>query len=118
MSKPRAFSSRANAEIRFERKQRPPGRGHAGQESWTPFDMVWAEVIDMLPSRGERLSEGMTMAARPVRIRIRYREDVTSDMRVIYGDRVMQITAGPAEIGRREESELIAEDYSTAGTGA
>ena len=104
--------------IRFERKQRPPGRGNAGQETWQPVAAVWAQVEDMLPSRGERLSEGMTMASRPARIRIRFRTDITSDMRIIYGARTMQITAGPAELGHREGLELMAEDYSTAGGGA
>jgi len=104
--------------IRIERKARPGGRGKAGQETWEPVATVWAQVTDALPSRGERLSEGMTMAARPARIRMRFRADITSDMRVVYGDRIMQITAGPAELGRREGLELMAEDYSTAGGGA
>lgn len=109
---------RYNRQITFERHVRPAGRGNAGQETWQPVATVWAEVQDALPSRAERLSEGMTMAARPARIRMRYRDDITSDMRIIYGNRVMQITAGPAELGRREGLELMAEDYSTAGGGA
>jgi SPP1 family predicted phage head-tail adaptor len=114
----RGKASRYNRRIRIERKVRPVGRGNAGQETWALVGEAWAEVQDMLPSRGERLSEGMTMAARPARIRMRYRTDITSDMRIIYGARVMQITAGPAELGHREEIELMAENYSTAGVGA
>jgi len=107
-----------NRRIAFERKLRPTGRGNAGKETWEPVATVWAEVMDMLPSRGERLSDGMTMTNRPARVRLRYRGDITSDMRIIYGTRTMQIIAGPAELGRREGLELIAEGYSTAGGGA
>jgi SPP1 family predicted phage head-tail adaptor len=119
-------------EVRFERKARPVGRGNAGKETWQEVGTVYAEVQDMLPSRGERLSEGMTMAVRPARIRVRYRDDITSDMRVLVGrtikdgngdlawetHRVLQITGGPAELGRRHWLEMVGENYSTAGGGA
>jgi head-tail adaptor len=121
-----------DSQIRFERNTRPPGRGKAGQETWQPVATEWAEVRDIPPSRGERLSEGMTMATRPARIRLRHRTDITSDMRILVGretkdedgnavwetERTLQITAGPAELGRREWLEFTGEDYSTAGTGA
>ena len=50
-------------------------------------------------------------------MRIRYRSDVTSDMRVTVhsdaGDVVHQIVGGPAEIGRREWTEFVIEKYSS-----
>lgn len=104
--------------IRFERLVRPSGRGNAGQETWVEVATVYAEIQDMLPSRGERLTDGMVMANRPVRVRVRFRDDITSAMRVVYGERTLQIIAGPAELGRREGLEIVAQDYSTAGGGA
>ena len=86
--------------------------------TWTPFATVRAQVQDVLPSRAESQAEGIRIAERPARIRFRYIAGVTSDMRVILvdrADRVMQIIAGPAEMGRREGIELVAENYSTSG---
>ena len=89
----------------------------AGSETWESVATVWAQVQDMLPSRGERLADGLNIATRPARVRIRYRDDITAAMRLKMGDRVMQIVSAPAELGRREGLELIVEDYSTAGNG-
>jgi len=36
-------------------------------------------------------------------------------MRFVMGYRVMQIVAGPAELGRREGLEFMVEDYTSAG---
>lgn len=88
---------------------------------------VWAEIQDVLPSRGEKLADGINIATRPARLRMGYRDDVTSDMRILllrWKDgqwvvgRTLQIVAGPAEIGRRSGIELMVEDYSTAGNAA
>jgi head-tail adaptor len=78
---------------------------------------VWAEVQDALPSRGEASGDGIETARQPARIRLRWRDDITSAMRIVVDDgRVMQIVSGPAEIyGRRKWMELMAEEYSSAG---
>jgi SPP1 family predicted phage head-tail adaptor len=105
--------------ITFQR--RAAGAGDfmsAGKSAWETVATVWAQVADVLPSRGERAAEGVTIANRPARIRMRFRPDITADMRIIYGNRTMQIVAGPAELGRRVGLELMAEDYSTAGQPA
>jgi SPP1 family predicted phage head-tail adaptor len=80
---------------------------------WIDYKTLWAEVRDVLPSRAERLDDTINIARRPVRIRLRYRTDITSDMRILYGTRVLQIVAGPAELGRRDGLELMAEEYSS-----
>jgi head-tail adaptor len=65
-------------------------------------------------------------------VRIRYRSDIGSHMRVLIGrnvrdgagnaawhtDRVAQIITVPAELGRRGGLEFMIEDYSTAGNPA
>ncbi len=83
---------------------------------WETFLEAWAEVQDILPSRAEQVADGISIARRPCRIRMHYRPGITSDMRVKYGSRTLQIVAGPAEIGRREGIELVAEELSTEGT--
>jgi head-tail adaptor len=75
-------------------------------------------VQDVLPSRSERLAGGINVASRPARVRMRYRTDITPNMRFVMGDRIMQIVAGPAERGNREETEFMVEDYTSAGNAS
>lgn len=104
--------------IRIERPVADNSFDGAGSGSWAPVATVWANVQDALPSRGERLADGINVAARPARVRMRYRSGITSDMRFVMGDRIMQIVSGPAELGRRETFEFMVEEYSPAGNPA
>lgn len=107
-----------NRRITIERPVADDSFDGAGSGSWAPVASVWANVQDALPSRAERLADGLNIASRPARVRMRYRTDITPAMRFVIGDRIMQIVAGPAEMGFREEIEFMAEDYSTAGNPA
>jgi head-tail adaptor len=117
-------------QITIQRKVPDPAPDAAGSETWATVEAgVWAQVQDMLPSRGERLADGIEVASRPARVRMRYREDVAPSMRFVMAapplaivagpplPRIMQIVAGPAELGRREGLEFMVEDYSSAGNG-
>ena len=84
-------------------------------ETWFDHDTVWADVQDMLPSRAERIGEGINIARRPCRIRLRWRDDITADMRIRIGSRELRIVTMPAELGRREGIELVAEELTTEG---
>lgn len=89
--------------------------------SWTTYATLWATVQEALPSRGERLAEGVRIAERPARVRTRYVEGITSAMRIVYldrGNRVMKILTPPVELGRRQGLEFMAADYSTSGDAA
>lgn len=83
--------------------------------AWTTLATVWAEVQDMIPSRAERMAEGVSIARRPCRVRMRYRSDVDSTMRLSVDGRQMRIIAGPAELGRRDGIELVCESLTTEG---
>jgi head-tail adaptor len=113
-------AGKLRSRVRIERPVPDTSLDGAGSGSWALLDTVWAEVQDMLPSRiyAERQTEGINLATRPTRVRIRYRTDVTSDMRFVIGARVMQIVSGPAEIGWREGLEFLVEDYNSAGNAA
>ena len=104
--------------IRIERPIADDSFDGAGSGTWEQVTTVWANVKDALPSRAERLGEGINMAARPARVRMRYRADVTADMRFVMGERIMQIVSGPAELGRREALEFMVEEYNPAGNPA
>jgi len=79
----------------------------------------WAEVQDALPSRSEAVRQGLTQARNQTRLRMRWRDDITSAMRVtVHGeaDVLYQIVGGPAEIGGRKKMlELMLERYTTTG---
>lgn len=122
-----------NKRIRIERPVAAAGFKGAGAGTWALVqDGVWSGVQDVLPSRGrgETLTDGINLATRPARVRMRYREDITPDMRFVLGAtvdgddvdysgaRIMQITAGPAELGVREGVEFMVEEYRPAGNGA
>lgn len=84
--------------------------------TWALLAVIWANVVDELPSRSEAVKQGLVVARNQIRIRYRYRTDVNSAMRItIRGpvDRVLQIVGGPAELGRHEYSECICESVSS-----
>lgn len=99
-------------------KVQDPATG-AYTSSWADLAVnpkEWAEVRDFLPSRGEKLAEGIDISRRPCRIRCLARSDINSALRVKIGGRVLQIVTEPAEIGdRREWIEFLAEERSTEG---
>lgn len=82
---------------------------------WFIFDEVWAEVQDVLPSRSEKITDGINIASRPCRVRIRYRNDITAAMRCQVDGRTLRIITTPVEIGRRDGLEFMAEELSTEG---
>lgn len=102
--------------IRFERRvgTQDPRLG-AYVYTWDEVATVWADVQDMVPSRAERIADGIAIQARPARVRIRWREGITSDLRVIIGSDTYRIVGGPAELGRRERLELVCEVMTTSG---
>jgi head-tail adaptor len=91
-------------------------------DSWATFNSlarIPAQVQDQLPSKAESTDNGLRQAKRIARVRIRYVAGITSAMRfVLHGesDVTMQIISQPAEIGRREWLEFMAESYSTAAS--
>ena len=107
-----------NRKLRIERPIADTSFDGAGSGPWGLVGRAWANVQDMLPSRGEQLADGVNLSSRPARVRLRFRTDITSDMRFVLGDRVMQIVAGPAELGHREGLEFMVEDYSAPGNTA
>lgn len=125
MTPTRSLASRMDRRIRIERPIADTSLDGAGAGTWEKVGDTWAEVLDVLPSRGERQANGVNLAARPSRIRMRYRPDVTPDMRFIIkakrageSDRTVQIVSGPAYVENDDGIEFMVENYSTAGGGA
>jgi SPP1 family predicted phage head-tail adaptor len=87
--------------------------------TWVPLasERFWAQVQDALPSRAESVTQGLAVARNQVRVRMRYRDDIDSSMRItVYGDgtnQVLQIVGGPAAIeGRKQFLEMVCERIS------
>lgn len=107
--------------IRIERPIADNSFDGAGSGSWdlvAGAEAVAASVVDSLPRRAEKESDGITTSTRSARVRMRYRPDITPDMRFVHGTRVMMIVSGPAELGRRGGLEFMVEDYRPAGNAA
>lgn len=118
--------------LRFERPLADKSFRGAGSGNWIRVCECWGEVQDALPSRSEQLGEGIAVTSRPARVRVSFRADLSSEMRILIGrtsrkndgtpqwqtDRVLQIVSGPAEIGRRDQLEFIAAEYRPAGNPA
>src|SRR3546814_15312959 len=103
MGHPSLTSARRNKRVVIERPVPDNSFDGAGSGTWESVCNPWVNYQDMLPSRGEKLADGINVASRPARVRMRFRTDVTPDMRFVIDGRVMQIIAGPAEPGPREE---------------
>jgi head-tail adaptor len=94
--------------------------GAKGAPGWTNLasdPTEWAEVQDFLPSRGEVIAEGITLANKPCRVRCLYRADINSTMRILIDGRPghYNIVRGPIELGRHDGLEFICERPSTEG---
>jgi len=88
--------------------------------TWVPLasERFWAQVQDAIPSRAESVTQGLSVARNQVRVRMRYRADIDSSMRItVYGDgtsEVLQIVGGPAAInGRKQFIEMVCERISS-----
>ena len=115
-----ALLTRSDLDRRITFQRRAPAAGFikTAQGTWVPVATVWAQVRDLLPSRSEKLADGIILARRPARIRIRFRSDITSDMQILYAGRTLQIMGPPVELGRREGLEMMAQDFSTEGSAS
>lgn len=83
---------------------------------WLPLAVVWANVRDEMPSRAESVLQGLEVARNQTRVRLRWRSDITSAMRlIIYRPNPItyEVVGGPAELGRKEYLELMVERLSS-----
>lgn len=85
-------------------------------ESWVEVATVWAEIQDIMPSKSEATANGIRLATDSARVRIRHRDGITSDMRIVEltgSQRTLSIIGGPAAIFGRRELEMQVERFSS-----
>lgn len=75
-------------------------------QTWTTFLRVWAQAKPLRAS--ERFSSDQQRESKVYTFLIRYRDGITSDMRIVYNEEYYRIS-GIAEINRREGLEITAE---------
>ena len=80
---------------------------------------IWVRVIQPVLGRAENSPSGLYLTNDQVRIEMRYRPDVTSEMRIIlHGggrDEVYNIISGPVMVGRQEELAMVCERFKKLG---
>lgn len=86
-------------------------------EGWEPVaENIWANAQDVLPSRGETVTNGLATSTKSTRLRVRKHHQLAPDMRVTlhgrFGDRVMRIVSGPALLDDRDHIECMLEGYA------
>lgn len=98
-------AGRLDRQITIERPASHIDANGAEVSGWVEHCRPWAEVLEILAK--ERLAAPQTMGVRTAKIRIRYRSDIDSTMRIRHNGMWWGIN-GIAELGRREALEITA----------
>lgn len=95
-------------------QQRPSKDGEGISISvWVDLATIWASVE---PIRGREYFQAAAVGAEStVRIRIRYREGITTDLRVLYGSRKFNIRSAIDPEERHRELHLMCEEVVNGG---
>ncbi len=81
--------------------------------TWQLKAVLWCSIQDVLPSRSEKIKNGLAIGAKQARLRIRYRKDLDSSMRIVIDGITYQIISDFAELGNKEYSEAMIERYTS-----
>lgn len=96
-----------NRRIRIERPvaARSPS-GQVKVMGWEPVASVWAHI--RVTNGKEYIVSGAEISELKVSFRIRWRSDVTTEMRLSYAGMVYEIEAVLPDLARREHVDLVA----------
>lgn len=82
-----------------------------------PVDLpIMCEAQDVLPSKDERVVQGLSVLSKRTRIRTHFRTDIDSSMRVRIASitaRPAQIIGGPVQLGWKKGIEILVEETSS-----
>lgn len=107
---------RLNSYVRIEQKSVTNDPDYGTEViTWTTYKEAWANVLDVLTKNQESSETDLRLLTRPCKIQMHYDSGINATMRVVMLDRdnrILQIVTAPAEIGRRDGIEFMAEQYS------
>lgn len=80
---------------------------------WVPYKNAWASILDITTRMQEETNSDLRQLKQPTRVQMRYDATIDVTMRLVVVDtgRILNIVSQPAEIGRREAIEFMAENY-------
>ena len=106
-----------NTRCRIERKVVSQDADYGTEViAWALLGVAWCNVQDEFPSKSEAVKNGLAIATNRTRVRLRFRSDIDSSMRLVINrpaPQIYQIVSGPAELGNKEGIELFCERYSS-----
>lgn len=94
--------------IRLEEPVLTPDGLGGFTRNWQTVATVWAEIV--YGGGDERMAAGQWTAQTTHRIRLRWRDGVTAQMRVVFGTRIFAIRAIVERDGKRRGLELMVEE--------
>ena len=105
--------------IRFEQQTVTKDPNYGSEVvTWSTYKEAWAQIVDVTSRNQESTNSDLRLLKRPCKVTVRYDSNIDSNMRIIVldrDDRVLQLVSKPAELGRREAMEFMAEDYEVNG---
>lgn len=100
--------------VRVERKQVTQDPDYGSEVvTWVLYKNAWASILDVTTKMQESTNSDLRQLKQPTRVQMRYDASIDVTMRLVVADtgRVLNIVSQPAEIGRREAIEFMAENY-------
>lgn len=81
--------------------------------TWVTHKHAWASILDVTTKMQESTISDLRQLKQPTRVQMRYDASIDVTMRLVVVDtgRILNIVSQPAEIGRREAIEFMAENY-------
>lgn len=105
--------------VRFEQKSVVNDNDYGSEViTWTTYKECWANILDVTTRSQESTNSDLRLLKRPCKVTVRFDANINSNMRIVMldtNDRILQIVSKPAELGRKEAMEFMAEDYSVDG---
>jgi SPP1 family predicted phage head-tail adaptor len=102
-----------NRQVRIQRKTAGEDSLGEASQAWEDVAVVWANIRHL--NGKEYLSGAQEISKAVASIRIRYRDDITAAMRVIYRGAVYNIEAVLPDMQRREYVDLAASSGANDG---
>lgn len=81
--------------------------------TWVTYKNAWASILDVTTKMQESTNSDLRQLKQPTRVQMRYDATIDVTMRLVVVDtgRILNIVSQPAELGRREAIEFMAENY-------